>query len=127
MGRVYVEVFRCKKQEYYNAVAAEYGYVFRYYDNGYRASHKWFKMKFKLTSFQKNNEVLEFTNLIRLLRHMNDEKVHIDCRLDGKVTGEAYVTFESAKVVKQAMCKDRLMIGKRYVKLFVSTLDEARW
>uniref|UniRef100_A0A6N2LYX1 RRM domain-containing protein n=1 Tax=Salix viminalis TaxID=40686 RepID=A0A6N2LYX1_SALVM len=37
MGRRYVEVFRCKRQDYYNAVAAEVNYE-GIYDNDYHGS-----------------------------------------------------------------------------------------
>ncbi|MFS7963067.1 putative nucleotide-binding alpha-beta plait domain superfamily, RNA-binding domain superfamily [Helianthus anomalus] len=55
-----------------------------------------------------------------------EEKVLIARRPDGKVSREAYVTFETTKMAKQELCKDRLMIGSCYVELFSSTPDEAR-
>ncbi|KAI3704471.1 hypothetical protein L1987_74692 [Smallanthus sonchifolius] len=138
MGRRYVEVFKCKKQEYYNAVASEVGYVGGYYDNDYRRSPPLSRSK-KV----KEKDQMEYTEILKLRGlpftvqkadiveffkdfRVADEKVHIACRPDGKVTGEAYVTFESAEMAKQAMSKDRLMIGSRYVELFPSTPDEAR-
>ncbi|XP_071739154.1 uncharacterized protein [Rutidosis leptorrhynchoides] len=68
------------------------------------------------------SDILEFFKDYRV----EDEKVHIACRPDGKVTGEAYVTFESTEEAMRAMAKDMKMIGSRYVELFPSTPDEAR-
>ncbi|KAF5798510.1 putative RNA recognition motif domain, nucleotide-binding alpha-beta plait domain superfamily [Helianthus annuus] len=138
IGRRYVEVFKCKKQEYYNTVAAEVGYDSGYYDKGYRRSPSRSRSK-----KEKGKDQTEYTEILKLrglpfnvtkdeiVEFFKDykvveEKVHIACRPDGKVSGEAYVTFETAEVAKQAMCKDRLMIGSRYVELFPSTPDEAR-
>ncbi|XP_076915385.1 uncharacterized protein LOC143574723 [Bidens hawaiensis] len=132
MGRGCVQVFKCKKHNYYNAVAAESGYDLGHYDNSPSRSKK-----------VKDKDRTEYTEILKLrglpftvtradiaefFKDFNvaEEKVHIACRPDGKVTGEAYVAFESAEVAKQAMCKDRLTIGTRYVELFRSTPGEAR-
>lgn len=137
MGRRYIEVFKCKKQEYYNAVAAEVGYDGGY-DYEYRGSPPPSRSK-----KAKDKEQMEYTEILKLRGlpfsvtkahivdffhdyNITDEKVHIACRADGKATGEAYVTFESVEVAKAAMSKDREMIGSRYVELFASTPDEAR-
>ncbi|KAF2312501.1 hypothetical protein GH714_034891 [Hevea brasiliensis] len=98
MGRRYVEVFRCKRQDYYNAVAAEVNYE-GIYDTDYHGSPPHLKQR---------------------------ERIHIACRPDGKATGEAYVEFVSVEEAKRAMSKDKMTIGSRYVELFPSTPDEAR-
>lgn len=138
MGRRYVEVFKCKKQDYYHAVAAEVKYE-GIFDNDYHGSpppssrSKRFQDKTQLEYTEilklrglpfsvKKSEILEFFKDFKVA----DGKVHIGCRPDGKATGEAYVEFESAEDAKQAMSKDKMMIGSRYVELFPSTPDEAR-
>ncbi|KAK2966844.1 hypothetical protein RJ640_027803 [Escallonia rubra] len=137
MGRRYVEVFRCKKQEYYHAVAAEVNYE-GIYDNDFHGSptpsrSKRFSDKDQLeyTEILKlrglpfsatKSDVLDFFREYKL----RDDKVHIACRPDGKATGEAFVEFASAEEAKNAMGKDKMMIGSRYVELFPSTPDEAR-
>ncbi|KAA8547588.1 hypothetical protein F0562_004017 [Nyssa sinensis] len=98
-GGGYVEVFRCKKQDYYHAVAAEVKHE-GIYDN-------------------------DFVQ-VPLQFDLRDDKIHIACRLDGKATGEAFVEFASAEEAKKAMCKDKMTIGSRYVELFPSTADDAR-
>ncbi|XP_076887768.1 uncharacterized protein LOC143538010 [Bidens hawaiensis] len=134
MGRRYVEVFKCNKHDYYNAVAAESGYDIGHYDNSPPRSR---------SKKVRDKDRTEYTEILKLRGlpftvtkadiaqffkdfHVAEDKVHIACRPDGKVTGEAYVAFESAEVAKQAMCKDRMTIGTRYVELFPSTPDEAR-
>ncbi|KAI3794327.1 hypothetical protein L1987_36956 [Smallanthus sonchifolius] len=140
MGQRYVEVFKCKKQEYYYAVAAEEGYDGGYYDYEYdyrRSPPPSRSRKVKDKGQMEYTEILKLRGLpftvskadiIEFFKDFKvaEEKVHIACRPDGKVTGEAYVTFESVESAKQAMSKDRFMIGSRYVELFPSTQDEAR-
>jgi len=42
----------------------------------------------------------------------------------GRVTGEAYVAFDSASDARDAMEKNREMMGSRYVELFMSSPEE---
>ena len=137
MGRRYVEVFRCKRQDYYNAVAAEVNYE-GIYDNDYHGSPppsrtKRFsdKDQMEYTEILKmrglpfsatKSDIAEFFGEFKLI----EDRIHIACRPDGKATGEAYVEFASAEEAKRAMCKDKMTIGSRYVELFPSTPDEAR-
>lgn len=138
MGPRYIEVFKCKKQEYYYAVAAELGYDGSYYDYDYRGSPPRSRSK-KVRDKDRTEytEILKLRGLpftvtkadiVEFFKEFNvaEEKVLIACRPDGKATGEAYVAFESTEVAKQAMSKDRDMIGSRYVELFPSTHDEVR-
>lgn len=136
MGRRYVEVFRCKKQDYYNAVAAEVNYE-GIYDNDHPSSPPSRSRK------SVDKDQLDYTEILRMrglpfsvtkadiVKFFGDysvpeDKIHIACRADGKATGEAYVEFPSADEAKRAMCKDKMTIGSRYVELFPSTQDEAR-
>jgi len=136
MGRRYVEVFRCKKQDYYNAVASEVNYE-GIYDKVQPTSPPGQSWK------SVDKEQLEYTEILRMrglpfsvtkeqiVKFFGDfnvvkDKIHITCCADGKTTGEAYVEFASAGEAKKAMCKDQMTIGTRYVELFPSTPDEAR-
>lgn len=137
MGRRYVEVFTCKRQDYYNAVAVEVNYE-GIYDNDYQGSpppakSKRFNDKEKMEYTEilklrglpfsvKRSQILDFFGEFKVV----EDRVHIACRPDGKATGEAYVEFVSAEQAKRAMSKDKMMIGSRYVELFPSTPDEAR-
>ncbi|XP_057469042.1 uncharacterized protein LOC130758216 isoform X1 [Actinidia eriantha] len=137
MGRRYVEVFRCMKQDYYNAVAGEVNYE-GIYDNDYHGSSPPARSK----RFSDKDQ-LEYTEVLKLRGlpfsatksdiveffgafNLTDEMVHIARRPDGKATGEAYVEFASAEEAKKAMVKDKMTIGSRYVELFPSMPDEAR-
>ncbi|EXC22891.1 Heterogeneous nuclear ribonucleoprotein F [Morus notabilis] len=137
MGRRYVEVFRCKRQDYYNAVAAEVNYE-GIYDTDYHRSPppsrpKRFsdKDQMEYTEILKmrglpfsvtKSDITEFFAEFKLI----EERIHIACRPDGKATGEAFVEFSSAEEAKKAMSKDKMTIGSRYVELFPSTPGEAR-
>ncbi|XP_010266189.1 PREDICTED: heterogeneous nuclear ribonucleoprotein F isoform X2 [Nelumbo nucifera] len=137
MGRRYVEVFRCKKQDYYNAVAAEVSYE-GILDNDYHGSPPPSRSKRSIDKDQ-----LEYTAVLKLRGlpfsvtkseiidffeefDLTEDKIHIACRPDGKATGEAYVEFISADEAKKAMSKDKMTIGSRYVELFPSTPEEER-
>ncbi|XP_077246872.1 RNA-binding (RRM/RBD/RNP motifs) family protein isoform X2 [Tasmannia lanceolata] len=138
MGRRYVEVFRCKKQDYYQAIAAE---VNETYDSEVyspppihsKKSHNKDKDKEQMdyTEFLKlrglpfsvtKSEIMEFFEEFEL----SEDNIHIGYRSDGRATGEAFVEFASDEDAKKAMSKDKMMIGSRYVELFPSTPDEAR-
>jgi len=137
MGRRYVEVFRCKRQDYYNAVSAEVHYE-GIYDNDYHGSpppsrSKRFNDKDQMEYTEilkmrglpfsaKESDIIDFFKDFKLV----EEGMHIACRPDGKATGEAYVEFVSTEEAKRAMSKDKMTIGSRYVELFPSTPDEAR-
>ncbi|KAF8377451.1 hypothetical protein HHK36_030828 [Tetracentron sinense] len=137
MGRRYVEVFRCKKQDYYHAVAAEVNYE-GIYDKEYHGSPPPSRSKRSI-----DKEEMDYTEILKLRGlpfsvtkseivdffgefMLTEDSIHIACRPDGKATGEAYVEFASDVEAKKAMCKDKMMIGSRYVELFPSTPDEAR-
>ncbi|KAH7851233.1 hypothetical protein Vadar_008898 [Vaccinium darrowii] len=138
MGKRYVEVFRCMKQDYYDAVAAEVDHE-ENYDSGRRGRSS--PPSRSKRSLEKDQ--MEYTEVLKLRGlpfsvtksdiaeffgefNVKDDKIHIGRRPDGKTTGDAYVEFASAEEAKEAMGKDRMTIGSRYVELFPSTPDEAR-
>uniref|UniRef100_A0A1D1ZA38 Heterogeneous nuclear ribonucleoprotein F n=1 Tax=Anthurium amnicola TaxID=1678845 RepID=A0A1D1ZA38_9ARAE len=135
IGHRYVEVFRCKKQDYYHAIAAEVSYS-GIFDNEYNRSSASMKthdekdemeytevLKLRGLPFSvTKSDIIEFFGEFEL----TEDDVHIALRADGKATGEAYVKFTSAEVAKKAMCMDRMTIGSRYVELFPSTPEESR-
>lgn len=148
MGRRYVEVFRCKKLEYYQAIANEVGINGGLFDGGeYRRSPPPARPK-KTTattsaSKDEDKDKMEYTKVLKLRGlpysatesdiveffedyDVSEEKVLIARRSDGKATGEAYAEFPSAEEAKKAMCKDKMTIGSRYVELFPSTPEESR-
>ncbi|XP_009112266.2 heterogeneous nuclear ribonucleoprotein H2 isoform X1 [Brassica rapa] len=132
MGRRYVEVFRCYKQDYYNAVAAEEEGV---YENN--------EVHVRAKSYSESKEKLEYTEVLKMRGlpysankpqiveffsgyKVIEGRVHVVCRPDGKATGEAFVEFETAEEARRAMAKDKMSIGPRYVELFPTTREEAR-
>jgi heterogeneous nuclear ribonucleoprotein F/H len=137
MGRRYVEVFRCSKQDYYNAVAAEEGA----YEYEVRASPpptgpsraKRFSEKEKLeyTEVLKMRGLPYSVNKPQIIEFFSGYKViqgrvQVVCRPDGKATGEAFVEFETGEEARRAMAKDKMSIGSRHVELFPTTREEAR-
>lgn len=139
MGRRYVEVFRCKKQDYYSAIAAEV-------NQGGGAllepEHRHSSPPLRSRRLSEDKSSMEYTEVLKLRGlpysatiediikffveyELSEENVHIAYRGDGKATGEAFVEFPTAEVAKTAMCKDKMTIGTRYVELFPSTPEEA--
>ena len=51
--------------------------------------------------------------------------IKIVCRSDGRLTGEAYIRFDSRTAAQDALKHDKKEIGKRYVELFVVDPSEA--
>ncbi|XP_020585566.1 heterogeneous nuclear ribonucleoprotein F isoform X1 [Phalaenopsis equestris] len=138
MGRRYIEVFQSKKQEYYHAIADEV-------NNGgsFDGEHRSGSPAPRLKKTYDDKDQMDYTEVLKLRGlpysatetdildffrdyEVNEGSVHIVRRLDGKVTGEAYVEFVSAEVAKKAMSKDKMTIGSRYVELFPSTPEDAR-
>lgn len=129
MGHRYVEVFRSKKVDYYNAIAAEVG--------GNAASppppprvrdqqpadvnSAVLKLRGLPFSATRTDVVDFFTDF-----EISEENVHLALRKDGKATGEAYVEFSSAAEAKMAMmAKHKMTLGSRYVEIFPSSPEEA--
>uniref|UniRef100_A0ACD5V9C9 Uncharacterized protein n=1 Tax=Avena sativa TaxID=4498 RepID=A0ACD5V9C9_AVESA len=138
MGRRYVEVFRCKKQEYYSAIASEVNQGGGFFDSEYRHSPP---PPARSRKPAEDKSSMEYTEVLKLRGlpysattediikffveyELTEENVHIGYRSDGKATGEAFVEFPTAEVAKTAMCKDKMTIGTRYVELFPSTPEE---
>ncbi|KAF3796163.1 Heterogeneous nuclear ribonucleoprotein F [Nymphaea thermarum] len=131
MGRRYIEVFRCSKQDYYNAIADEVNsdgvndyrspprYSRRSIDKEHMEHTEILKLRGLPYSVTKS-EIIDFFKEFEL----TEANIHIASRYDGKATGEAFVEFASASDSKKAMCKDKMMIGSRYVELFPSTPEE---
>lgn len=121
MGRRYVEVFRCKKLEYYRAIANEVSQG-GYFESEYRRSSP------PLSPPKKPAEdkgSMEYTEVLKLRGlpysattediikffleyELTEENVHIAISSDGKATGEAFVEFPTTEVAKTAMCKDKM-------------------
>ncbi|KAG0484302.1 hypothetical protein HPP92_008219 [Vanilla planifolia] len=142
MGRRYIEVFPCKKHDYYHAIAAEvaHGGSFRSFDGEHHQAGSP-TPRVKRSEDDKDQRVSTDVLKLRGLPYsatesdivdffqgfeVTEENVRIARRPDGKATGEAYVEFGSVEVAKKAMSKDKMTIGSRYVELFPSTKDEAR-
>lgn len=154
MGRRYIEVFRCKKQDYYHAVAAEVADA-RCADSPPPLSTASFNNSLtagttnaKLAAVSaarsdpSSKDHLDHTGVLKLRGlpfsaskrdvmdffgefELNDENVHIVVHNDGRATGEAFVDFGSPEDAKSAMNKDKMTLGSRYVELFPSSREEA--
>lgn len=51
--------------------------------------------------------------------------IKLACRSDGRLTGEAYIRFNTMAEAQDALKYDKKEIGKRYVELFVVDPSEA--
>lgn len=137
MGRRYIEVFRCKKQEYYHAVAAEVHDSKSRHDDEPPA-----KAAPPPAKAGSEKDDIEHTGVLRLRglpfsvakrdiieffgnSALEDENIHIVTHLDGRATGEAFVEFSGPEESKAAMKKDKMTLGSRYVELFPSSREEA--
>eukprot|EP00250_Pteridium_aquilinum_P017449 c23629_g1_i2 orf=1087-1875(+) len=139
MGRRYIEVFRCKKQEYYSAIAAEV------HDSSGHHNHDEPPPKAAppppKPAPEKDDNV-EHTGVLRLRGlpfavtkrdiieffdgfSVEEENIHILTLADGRSTGEAFVEFSGPEESKAAMKKDKMTLGSRYVELFASSREEA--
>jgi heterogeneous nuclear ribonucleoprotein F/H len=144
MGRRYVEVFRSKKQDYYAAIAAEvHESRSRYEDElPMKALPKAPKMEKEAAPPTVATSSAEHTGVIRLRglpfsvtkkeiidffasSGLDEDNIHIVTHADGRATGEAFVEFRSPEESRDAMKKDKMTLGTRYVELFPSSREEA--
>ncbi|KAI9117840.1 hypothetical protein K1719_011255 [Acacia pycnantha] len=137
MGRRYVEVFRSKRQEYYKAIANEVSDArgggvgggsprrsaprARSYDEGKDSAEHTGVLRLRGLPFSATkDDIMEFFKDFVL----SEDSVHIVMNSEGRPSGEAYVEFASAEDSKEAMAKDRMTLGSRYIELFPSSLSE---
>ena len=125
MGRRYVEVFLCRKQEYYEAVAGEVNAGGATEFNGGGKEQLEYTEVLRLRGLPFSVTKREIVNFFRDF-DVTEENVQVVVGADRKATGEAFVEFFSSEEAKGAMVKDRKTIGHRYIELFPSTPDEAR-
>eukprot|EP00475_Leptophrys_vorax_P044375 TRINITY_DN8870_c0_g2_i1.p1 TRINITY_DN8870_c0_g2~~TRINITY_DN8870_c0_g2_i1.p1 ORF type:complete len:240 (-),score=13.50 TRINITY_DN8870_c0_g2_i1:93-788(-) len=146
MGRRYVEIFRCRRADYFNAIAKEValdggqyrgpenigpqgtvqaGVRYGYNDGGgghLAASQPSAVLKMRGLPYQATKpDIIEFFDGFNL----SDANVHVLTQLDGRSTGEAFVEFNSPADALAAMEKDHSRMGSRYVELFASSREEA--
>ncbi|KAH7351628.1 hypothetical protein KP509_19G006800 [Ceratopteris richardii] len=133
MGQRYIEVFRSKKHEYYLAVAAELA------EQGNTAADF---PPFPPPKSAVNKDLLEHTGVLRLRGlpfsaskrdvieffkdfNLKEENIQFVVHSDGRASGEAYVQFDGPTQSKQAMSRDKMMLGSRYIELFPSSSEES--
>ncbi|ERN00886.1 hypothetical protein AMTRI_Chr03g45510 [Amborella trichopoda] len=136
MGRRYIEVFRSKRQEYYNAVANEVADSkngppspphrsaprARSYDEGKDLVEHTGVLKLRGLPFSATKEdIIEFFKEFDI----SEDNITLMINSEGRATGEAFVEFASPEDSKAAMVKDRMTLGSRYIELFASTPEEA--
>ncbi|CAA2979000.1 heterogeneous nuclear ribonucleo F [Olea europaea subsp. europaea] len=97
IGRIYVEVFLSRKDEYYKAIANE---VF--------------------DAQAGKDDIIDFFKNFTL----SEDSIHITHNYEGKPTGAAFVEFASVDDTKAALSKDSMTLVSRYIELFPSLLDE---
>ncbi|CAI5471587.1 unnamed protein product [Closterium sp. Yama58-4] len=121
MGRRYIEVFRAKKAEFYNAIANEVAQDGGTYHGGGQARESSIVKMRGLPFSATTKDILEFFGEYPLA----DAAVHIITNSIGRLTGEAFVEFGSVDEARAALGKDRERMGTRYIELYLSSRDEA--
>ncbi|XP_047942341.1 G-rich sequence factor 1-like isoform X2 [Salvia hispanica] len=104
IGRRYVEVFRSRKEEYYNAIANEV------------SDAPGVSPRRGAPRARSMDE--------RDLSEFKEDKVHLIANSEGRPAGESFVEFESPEESKAAMSKDRMTLGYRYIELFPASREE---
>ncbi|XP_068637970.1 uncharacterized protein [Aristolochia californica] len=134
MGRRYIEVFRSKRQEYYQAVANELAELrggspkrsvsrARSYDEGKEEAEHTGVLRLRGLPFSAGkDDILEFFKDFDI----SEDCTHIVLNSEGRPSGEAFVEFANAEQSRAAMVKDRMTLGSRYIELFPSSLDEKK-
>ncbi|KAK1429124.1 hypothetical protein QVD17_11326 [Tagetes erecta] len=132
IGKRYVEVFRSDRQEYYKGIChvVSDSYVARPRSPRRslpkrdpakdKAPHTGVIRLRGLPFTANRDDIVDFFKGFVLL----EDSVYFMVNSEGKVTGEAYVKFESAEDSKAAMMEDGTCIGNRYIELFPASLEE---
>ncbi|XP_047942343.1 epithelial splicing regulatory protein 1-like isoform X3 [Salvia hispanica] len=131
IGRRYVEVFRSRKEEYYNAIANEVsdapGVSPRRGAPRARSMDERDLSEFKgvlrlrgLPFSATKDDIINFFKDFAL----SEDKVHLIANSEGRPAGESFVEFESPEESKAAMSKDRMTLGYRYIELFPASREE---
>ncbi|GJP56281.1 hypothetical protein CLOM_g15350 [Closterium sp. NIES-68] len=152
MGRRYVEIFRCKRADYYNAVANEVAQDGGQYKGPETQGHHGPGRMGGGRGYRAYGEgggggmdghpAVEHTGVLKLRGipysatkqdivaffdgfPLSEASVHIVVGADGRSTGEAFAEFASPADAASAMGRDRSRMGTRYVELFASSREEA--
>lgn len=140
MGRRYVEVFQAKRADYYLAASlrlkseqmfAGSGPTSYANSGGYRgppaarmaapaATPTEHTGVIRMRGLPFNVTVEDIMQFFRVY-NVHKDAVKIAFRYDGRPTGEAFVTFDSADSAAKALTLDRGEIGSRYIELFISS------
>lgn len=131
MGRRYVEVYGSKKQDYYKAIANEVSEArgssprrstsrAKSYEAKDNAQHTGVLRLRGLPFSATKDDIVEFFKGFELA----EDSVHIVLNSEGRPSGEAYAVFANAEDSKEAMTKDRMTLGSRYIELFPSSHEE---
>nr|XP_043613715.1 heterogeneous nuclear ribonucleoprotein F-like [Erigeron canadensis] len=132
IGKRYVEVFRSSRQEYYKSIAIEVSDSRRPRSRSPRrrpraldaakvnADHTGVLRLRGLPFSANRDEIVEFFKG----SYLGENSVYFMVNSEGRVTGEAYVKFESAEDAKAAMMEDGTCLGNRYIELFPASLEE---
>ncbi|KAJ1702764.1 hypothetical protein LUZ63_002543 [Rhynchospora breviuscula] len=137
IGRRYIEVFRCKREEYYTAVAQEVSSS-KFSSSPRRTGPP---SRSKPSADGSKDDHVVYTGILRMRGlpfsagkeeiidffkefELTEDMVHLVVNPDGRPSGEAFVEFRSAEDSKEAMKNDRMTLGSRYIELFPSHMKE---
>ncbi|KAJ3670213.1 hypothetical protein LUZ60_010537 [Juncus effusus] len=145
IGRRYIEVFRCKREEYYTAIAHEVSSKTLnpkpHLPNPPKPKPTNIPLLPNSNSFSKSDP-LNHTGILRMRGlpfsavkedivdffkdfEVGESGVHLVLNSEGRASGEAFVEFRSVEDSREAMVrKDRMTLGSRYIELFPSHVKE---
>ncbi|XP_011090022.1 RNA-binding protein sym-2 isoform X2 [Sesamum indicum] len=131
IGRRYVEVFRSRKDEYYKAIANEIleapaGSPRRAASRARSSAERdlsEFKGVLRLRGLPFSASKEEIINFFKDFA-LSEDKVHLIANSEGRPAGEAFVEFATPEDSRDAMSKDRMTLGYRYIELFPASREE---
>ncbi|XP_074345198.1 uncharacterized protein LOC141684228 isoform X1 [Apium graveolens] len=121
LGSRYIELFPSSMEECQEAVSR--GRSSASHDGGDDSPEQTTVVRMRGLPFSAGkDDIMEFFKEYVL----SEDSIHITSNMDGRPTGEAFVEFADLDDAKGALSKDRMTLGRRYIELFPSSLEDMK-